>query len=148
MSTLCDIEINSCSYIIICLISRLFCLKGWSNYLLNWPDLFQKIDKLTLRSEWLCNKGPEPRCTNHIFVGTVGCPRVLANFWTFRRSWWFDLRIFFRVRATRTWTTIFVENQAFFIEFDYNLRTFEIGIWGQNNINIGFVTFSPSDQKT
>ena len=50
MSRLCDIEINSCAYI--SLISRLFCSKGWSNYLLNWSDLFQKMNKLTLRLKW------------------------------------------------------------------------------------------------
>ena len=39
--------------LLISLISRLFCSKGWSNYLVNWSDLFQKMVKLTLRLEWL-----------------------------------------------------------------------------------------------
>ena len=39
--------------LLICLISRLFCSKGWSNYLVNWSDLFQKMVKLTLRLEWV-----------------------------------------------------------------------------------------------
>ena len=52
MSRFRDIEINSFAYII-SLIPRFFCSKAWSNYLLNWSDLFQKMVKLILRLEWL-----------------------------------------------------------------------------------------------
>ena len=61
--------------LLISLISRLFCSKGWSNYLVNWSDLFQKMVKLTLRLESLESleqvaKGQiyQPYLSTYVFV--------------------------------------------------------------------------------
>ena len=39
-------------HLLVSVISRLFCWKGWSNNLVNWSDLFQKMVKVTLRLKW------------------------------------------------------------------------------------------------